>query len=114
MEGFEFLCPSESVREGEFGEHSVASSDHIMDMVVTRHQGRVRAWLNVCPHQGRPLNFAPNRFLSDDQGRLVCAAHGAIFEPDSGRCVGGPCQGSGLKSIELVESGSKILFKAQS
>ena len=111
MEGFEFLCASESVREGEFSEHSVLTPDNTMHLIVTRHQGWPRAWLNVCPHQGRPLNWAPGRFLSDEHGHLVCAAHGAVFEPDAGRCVSGPCRNAGLKALEVTESDSEILVK---
>src|SRR5690606_11053016 len=39
--------------------------------------GAVRAWLNVCPHAGRRLDWAPGRFLRGKDGLLVCAVHGA-------------------------------------
>ena len=42
------------------------------------------AWLNVCPHQGRRLDYVPGKFLID-KGRLVCAAHGATFRLEDGR-----------------------------
>lgn len=112
MEGFEFLCPSEGVREGEFCEHPIHQADNNTEVIVTRQMGRVHAWLNVCPHQGRALNFAPKRFLSDDQGRLVCAAHGAVFEPDSGLCVGGPCRGASLREVAVIDTGSEILIRS--
>jgi len=60
-----------------------------------------RAWLNVCPHAGRRLDFAPGRFLRD-QGRLVCAAHGASFELDRGQCVAGPCRGAHLRALAVT------------
>jgi nitrite reductase/ring-hydroxylating ferredoxin subunit len=70
--------------------------------VILRREGeRVQAWLNVCPHAGRRLDYAPGRFLLD-QGRLVCAAHGASFELEGGRCVAGPCKGAGLVPLAVA------------
>ena len=52
-----------------------------LQSIVLRRQGDVvQAWLNICPHAGRRLDYAPGKFLLD-QGRLVCAAHGASFNP---------------------------------
>jgi nitrite reductase/ring-hydroxylating ferredoxin subunit len=70
--------------------------------VILRREGeRVQAWLNVCPHAGRRLDYAPGRFLLD-QGRLVCAAHGASFELEGGRCVAGPCKGAALVPLAVA------------
>lgn len=70
--------------------------------LILRRQGeKLQAWLNVCPHAGRRLDWAPGRFLLD-QGRLVCAAHGATFELDEGRCVSGPCRGASLVSVSVA------------
>jgi nitrite reductase/ring-hydroxylating ferredoxin subunit len=59
-----------------------------------------QAWLNTCPHQGRRLDYAPGKFLID-KGRLVCAAHGAMFQLEDGLCVGGPCRGEHLTKVDL-------------
>ncbi len=34
---------------------------------------------------------------------LMCATHGAIYEPDTGKCVGGPCRGGRLASDQVDE-----------
>lgn len=70
-------------------------------VVLLRRGAEVAAFLNVCPHAGRRLDFAPGRFLFD-QGRLVCAAHGASFEALSGLCVGGPCRGQSLRAVPVA------------
>lgn len=69
-------------------------------LVLLRQGKQVRAWLNICPHAGRRLDYAPGRFLVD-QGRLVCAAHGASFELEQGRCVAGPCKGASLVPVAV-------------
>lgn len=60
---------------------------------------QVRAWLNVCPHAGRRLDWAPGEFLRSKEGLLVCAVHGASFELAGGECVAGPCRGERLREV---------------
>ena len=73
-------------------------------LVLRRHGDVVKAWLNICPHAGRRLDWAPGRFLVD-QGRLVCAAHGASFEMERGECVAGPCRGASLVAVDVTVDG---------
>lgn len=63
--------------------------------------GDVRAWLNVCPHAGRRLDWAPGKFLRAKDGQLVCAAHGASFDLASGECTAGPCRGERLRDVAV-------------
>ncbi len=63
--------------------------------------GQLRAWLNVCPHAGRRLDWAPGQFLRSKEGLLVCAVHGASFELAGGECVAGPCRGERLREVAL-------------
>lgn len=104
----QFLLESSDLAEGAFREACVERDDDPLWLVITRYQGTPRAWMNVCPHAGRALNWAPDKFLTDDDGRLVCAAHGAVFEPADGACVSGPCQGAALRAVEIVEDHGEI------
>lgn len=63
--------------------------------------GAVRAWLNMCPHAGRRLDWAPGQFLRSKDGLLVCAVHGASFELQRGECVAGPCRGEALREVTV-------------
>ena len=69
-------------------------------LILRRHGAVLKAWLNVCPHAGRRLDWAPGRFLVD-KGHLVCAAHGASFEMEHGQCVAGPCRGASLVPVAV-------------
>ncbi len=71
-------------------------------LILYRSGDSVRAWLNVCPHAGRRLDWAPGKFLMSKDGLLVCAAHGASFELREGNCVGGPCRGDALRAVAVV------------
>lgn len=70
--------------------------------------GKVLGWLNVCPHEGRRLDYAPGKFLID-KDRLVCAAHGASFRLADGFCVSGPCRGSSLRAVTVSVADDGVL-----
>src|SRR5699024_11858627 len=70
-----FLCSAEDLAEGQYRELQVNHDSEPVWLIATRHNGQPRVWFNVCPHQGRQLNFAPNRFLTDKENRLVCVHH---------------------------------------
>lgn len=70
-------------------------------LILHRDGDQVRAWLNICPHAGRRLDWAPGKFLLSKDGLLVCAAHGASFELREGACVAGPCRGDSLRAVAV-------------
>ena len=71
-------------------------------LLLHRDGDDVRAWLNVCPHAGRRLDWSPSKFLRSKDGGLVCAVHGATFELGAGECVAGPCRGDHLRAVPVV------------
>ncbi|KFN42036.1 hypothetical protein N787_04510 [Arenimonas metalli CF5-1] len=90
------MLPPEGLSETE-----VEIDGEPQSLVLRRHGDQLKAWLNICPHAGRRLDWAPGRFLVD-QGRLVCAAHGASFEMEHGQCVAGPCKGASLVAVAVT------------
>ena len=82
-----------------------------MESIIVHCDGqRLAAWLNVCPHEGRRLDYVPGKFLIDKE-RLVCAAHGATFRLQDGQCVSGPCRGSSLRAVAVeVDDGGRVVF----
>jgi nitrite reductase/ring-hydroxylating ferredoxin subunit len=78
---------------------------------VVNFEGRYHAYVNRCAHAGTPLDWWPNEFFTDDGQLLVCATHGALFEPDSGRCAGGPCGGASLWSLHVQIEGDRVVVR---
>jgi len=77
---------------------------------VVRRGEVVRAFVNHCPHAGFPLNWQPDGFIAPDAPLILCAMHGALFEMETGRCVSGPCVGTGLRPLAIrVERGYVML-----
>ncbi|BEP64558.1 Rieske (2Fe-2S) protein (plasmid) [Variovorax sp. V213] len=71
-------------------------------MFLVRHGGRVRGWLDACPHvDGAPLAWRKDAYLSADRSSIVCYGHGAVFDIDTGVCIKGPCVGQALRPVTL-------------
>jgi nitrite reductase/ring-hydroxylating ferredoxin subunit len=71
-------------------------------LIVVRRPGGVRVYRNECPHQGARLEYRKDSFLSPDGTHVICYAHGARFDADSGYCVQGACYGQSLTSVPFA------------
>ena len=99
------------IEEGGFLEaEAMLGGGDAESLILHRDGDVVRAWLNVCPHAGRRLDWAPGRFLKSKAGELVCAVHGATFELQGGLCVAGPCRGDSLRAVavEIVDGDVRL------
>lgn len=70
---------------------------------AVRYGGRVHAYLNRCSHVPMELDWQPGRFFDVAGLYLVCGTHGALYAPESGACVGGRCNGKGLRPLVVDE-----------
>lgn len=70
---------------------------------AVRYADKVYAYLNRCSHVPMEMDYQPDRFFDSTGHWLMCSTHGAMYEPTTGACVGGPCRG-GLIQIALGES----------
>ncbi|WP_199200525.1 Rieske (2Fe-2S) protein [Alkalicaulis satelles] len=70
-------------------------------ILIVRSGETVTAFLNVCPHQGRPLCLPSGRTLVSEGRFLVCPFHGASFDIATGACAGGPAGGSRLTAVPV-------------
>jgi nitrite reductase/ring-hydroxylating ferredoxin subunit len=68
------------------------------------------AYLNKCGHIAVQLDYMPGQFFSDDGQTLVCSTHGAEYAPDTGACLGGPCYGIGLESLQINEKDGQLFL----
>jgi nitrite reductase/ring-hydroxylating ferredoxin subunit len=75
---------------------SVGDGDWPFRGVIVKKGGEFFAYANVCPHRRHPLDLVPDAFLTDNGNQIRCASHGALFVPETGECVAGPCVGFGL------------------
>ena len=76
-------------------------SPQAVRLFVVRKHGVLAAYRNRCPHTGAPLEWLPNQFFDPDNSFIQCALHGALFRPEDGYCLRGPCVGQSLERLEL-------------
>ena len=95
------LARADRLVDGQPAEAEAVIDGAPESLILVRTGERVDAFLKVCPHAGRRLDWAPGKFLLSRDGHLVCAAHGASFALPSGECVAGPCRGDALRRVAV-------------
>lgn len=107
------LCNSADLAEGGMAVgFDVVFAGETVRAFAIRYEGKPHAYLNRCTHVAMEMDWKPDHFF-DDSGRwLLCATHGAHYEPDTGACMGGPCKG-GLVKIDLVERDGVVHWQSQ-
>ncbi|MFW5964556.1 MAG: Rieske (2Fe-2S) protein [Natronomonas sp.] len=70
------------------------------EVVLVRLDGEIAAWRNFCPHW-TDVRLDKGSGAEFRDGELICTRHGATFEPDSGHCTYGPCEGSYLEEVDV-------------
>ena len=104
------LCNSRDLLEGgQALSFDINYAGQTCRAFAVRYQGMPHAYLNRCPHVAMELDWQPNQVFDDSGEWLLCASHGAAYRPDTGQCVGGPCQG-GLVKITLSENDGVIYW----
>lgn len=93
------LCRLDAISDGGAIAVDTSNEGEPLNLIVLRRGDEVFAYNNVCAHAGRRLDYAPGQFLVRED-RLICAAHGAVFDVCSGVCREGP--GGGSLSIVAV------------
>jgi nitrite reductase/ring-hydroxylating ferredoxin subunit len=79
-----------------------------LEALLVNYEGNYFAYVNRCPHTGITLDWVNNQFFSSDNRYLMCATHGAVFEPPTGECVWGPCFGLALQNVPIQIDGEQI------
>ncbi|HKX95600.1 MAG TPA: Rieske 2Fe-2S domain-containing protein [Methylibium sp.] len=103
------LCRSEALAE--------RGRAHVWDVLLhgqparafaLRIDGRPVAYLNRCAHVSAEMDWNPGDFLDGERRYIVCALHGAHYEPSTGRCAGGPCGRGRLAALMVTERDGEV------
>jgi nitrite reductase/ring-hydroxylating ferredoxin subunit len=91
---------------------TLTNGKYRVEGMVLNYHGSLYAYLNRCPHIGLSLDWVDNEFFTVDGRYLVCANHGATFEPATGECVWGPCAGASLQSVPVELEGEQVFVRS--
>ncbi len=104
-ESARLVCKSSDLESGGMGyRFSVkAKNNEDLPAFVIRFEEVVHGYINRCAHLPVQLDWREGAFFTYDKDLLICSTHGAIYEPDTGLCVGGPCKGASLQKLQITE-----------
>lgn len=107
------ICASDALAERGRGvrfEMPIAGGN-MANAFAVRYGGKVYAYLNRCAHVGIELDWNAGEFFDESGLYLICTTHGALYRPDSGECVDGPCRGRGLQQLDVEEREGSVYLK---
>jgi len=104
------VCRDTEVTDPGCHEFELQLGDKTFTGFIVHWQGRWYAYQNSCPHTGVSLNWLPNQFFDPGQEYLLCGLHGALFQPQDGLCIYGPCVGRSLTRLPVLERAGEIVL----
>jgi nitrite reductase/ring-hydroxylating ferredoxin subunit len=76
-------------------------------------QGQVIVYENVCRHLPLAIDYGDDRFFTGDGSEIICQTHGAVYDPLTGLCTRGPCEGASLFKIPFEVREEKIWIETE-
>ena len=105
------LCPSaELVEKGIAHVFEVLHFREPARAFVLRFDGRLVAYLNRCLHVPTEMDWQYGEFLDSGKEFILCSTHGAAYEPQTGRCAGGPCGRGKLTAMDVEERDGQVYW----
>lgn len=105
------VCASDELQErGNAVRFDVLLPHGVGSGFAVRFSGFVHAYLNQCAHVPVEMDWSPGQFFDRSGLYLICSFHGAMYEPETGRCVAGPCRGARLRRLAAREENGQVYW----
>ena len=105
------ICTSDKLESSGLAvRFQVKDRQRLRGVFVIRFQGSVYAYFNECAHREMELDWNPGDVFDADGEHLICATHGAIYNPIDGACRGGPCNCAGLLPLNIIERDGQVFL----
>jgi len=105
------VCRVEDLDDPGCREFRIGEGDWPFKGFVVRRGDEIFAYQNYCVHVGHPLNWQPDRFLTEDGKHIICSSHGATYNIGDGLCIAGPCPGKALRKVAVDIRDGEIVVK---
>lgn len=106
------ICASDALAEGGDGvRFELAHRGERVAAFAVRFGGEVHAYVNRCAHVPVELDWQPGKFFDVSGLVLICSTHGALYDPATGGCLGGPCGRGGLEKLAVEERDGEVRLK---
>ncbi|HWP56287.1 MAG TPA: Rieske 2Fe-2S domain-containing protein [Candidatus Acidoferrales bacterium] len=107
--GFRVIAGAEELADGTTKKFQLRCGGRVLEGILVKYAGAHYAYVNRCCHMPMPMDWVENRFFTEDGRYLICATHGAVYEPTTGECVWGPCCGGMLEVVPIAVANGKVL-----
>ncbi len=105
------ICASAGLTDGGPGVRFIMQKNgRDAPAFAIRYDGRVYGYLNSCAHIPVELDWMEGEFFDKAGLYLICATHGATYEPDTGHCIMGPCKGERLIAAPVEERDGSVFL----
>ncbi|MBI4527929.1 MAG: Rieske 2Fe-2S domain-containing protein [Deltaproteobacteria bacterium] len=105
------VAQSDELLRGTTKKFRIRCRGFTLEGFLVNYEGKLFAYVNRCCHMPISMDWVENRFFTEDKRYLICANHGAVYEPTTGECIGGPCYGASLQEIPLeIQEGTVRAF----
>jgi nitrite reductase/ring-hydroxylating ferredoxin subunit len=95
------ICEFDQIPDRGSMKFTFRQGDDELEGFCIRIKTEVFAYLNECQHLPMTLDWGNNDFFTQDKKGLICQTHGAVYVPETGVCVAGPCPGKVLTKIPV-------------
>ena len=106
----EKICSTDTLSDGSSLKFHVLEGERPIEAFLIRFDGEYYAYKNRCAHLALTLDLDDNDFFTIDFRGLICKTHGAVYLPDDGLCIGGPCLGESLEAIQIEVRENSVLL----
>ena len=112
--GERLICASADLVDGGKGvRFDIEHSGWTESAFAVRFCGQVFAYYNRCAHVPMELDWNRGEFFDHSGLYLICATHGALYDPASGACMLGRCNGRGLQVVAVWEHDGNVYLKQE-
>lgn len=80
-----------------------------VECFVVNYEEQLFAYVNRCRHVPMTMDWVENQFLTEDGRYILCATHGAAYEPPTGECIFGPPCGKFLDRVPLTIEDGRVI-----
>ncbi|MGH7966203.1 MAG: Rieske (2Fe-2S) protein [Candidatus Binatia bacterium] len=80
-----------------------------VECFLVNYGDRLFAYINRCRHVPMTMDWVENQFLTEDGRYILCATHGAAYEPETGECIFGPPCGKMLVRVPLTTEEDQVI-----
>ncbi len=102
------IARADEVAEGQTLKFPFTRGGKPTEGFLARFRGQLVAYENKCQHLPLHLDFDTGRFFTGEGDYFICQTHNATYEPLTGLCVRGPCEGQSLKSLKIEVTGGEV------